>query len=160
MLDDNFSLKNAIDDIKKKRMASRELTDIDRLDIGEQESNQTFPRASTIEQAEADVRNVLSGRSESKKAEVARKLQEAKNRAEELDARDVLSTKARKGVVNEHIVAAGETLSAIAMQYYGKATPPYYQHIYNHNRNVIGDNINIIAPGQKLIIPELPENLK
>ena len=160
MTDENPNIHKIHEEIKDKRKSSRALTDIDRLDIGEQESNQTFPRASTIEQAEADVRNVLSGRSESKKAEVARKLQEAKNRAEELDARDVLSTKARKGVVNEHIVAAGETLSAIAMQYYGKATPPYYQHIYNHNRNVIGDNINIITPGQKLIIPELPENLK
>jgi nucleoid-associated protein YgaU len=160
MLDDQFSLKNAIDDIKKKRSASREMTDIDRLDIGEKESDQSFPRARTIESAEADVKKVLSGRSETKKAEVARKLQEAKDRAEELDARDVLSTKARKGIVNEHIVAAGETLSAIALQYYGKSTPPYYQHIYNHNRNIIGDNINIIVPGQKLVIPELPEELK
>jgi len=59
-----------------------------------------------------------------------------------------------------HVVKAGETLSHIALNYYGKATPPYYQLIYQHNRDVIGDNINIIVPGQKLVIPDLPEELK
>lgn len=59
-----------------------------------------------------------------------------------------------------HIVAEGETLSHIALKYYGKATPPYYELIYKQNRDVIGDNMNIIVPGQKLIIPELPVALK
>lgn len=58
-----------------------------------------------------------------------------------------------------HIVAEGETLSHIALKYYGKATPPYYQHIYETNRDVIGDNLNSIVPGQKLIIPKLPDEL-
>ena len=65
-----------------------------------------------------------------------------------------------KAAAQEHIVAEGETLSHIALRYYGKATPPYYELIYKHNRDVIGENINIIVPGQKLIIPELPEALK
>ena len=65
-----------------------------------------------------------------------------------------------KAAKQEHIVAQGETLSHIALKYYGKATPPYYTLIYNHNREVIGDNIDIIIPGQKLVIPELPEELK
>ncbi len=60
-----------------------------------------------------------------------------------------------------HVVAEGETLSHIALKYYGKATPPpYYQHIYQHNLEVIGDNINIIVPGQELVIPDLPDELK
>ena len=59
-----------------------------------------------------------------------------------------------------HVVEEGETLSHIALKYYGKATPPYYQHIYQHNLEVIGDNINIIVPGQELIIPDLPDELK
>lgn len=70
------------------------------------------------------------------------------------------ATKTSSASAKEHIVAQGETLSHIALHYYGKATPPYYQHIYNHNREVIGDNINIIVPGQKLVIPELPDELK
>jgi len=59
-----------------------------------------------------------------------------------------------------HVVEEGETLSHIALKYYGKATPPYYQHIYQHNLEVIGDNINIIVPGQELVIPDLPDELK
>ncbi len=65
-----------------------------------------------------------------------------------------------KAAAQEHIVAEGETLSHIALKYYGKATRPYYELIYKHNLDVIGENINIIVPGQKLLIPELPESMK
>ena len=160
MLDDQFSLKNAIDDIKKKRSASREMTDIDRLDIGETPSNQTFSKATRIPEAEAAINKMTSGRPASKKAEVAQKMAEAKAKAQDLDNRDVLSTGARKGITSIHIVVAGDTLSSIALKYYGKATPPYYQLIYQHNLEVIGSNINIIVPGQKLVIPDLPDELK
>lgn len=60
----------------------------------------------------------------------------------------------------EHIVEQGDTLSHIALKYYGKATPPYYKLIYNTNRDIIGDDMNLIVPGQKLTIPHLPEDLK
>jgi len=33
-------------------------------------------------------------------------------------------------------VRAGETLSHIALKYYGHATPPYYKLIYEFNKNV------------------------
>jgi len=59
-----------------------------------------------------------------------------------------------------HTVRPNETLSHIALRYYGHATPPYYRLIYEFNRNVIGNNMNLIIPGQVLRIPSLPEDFK
>lgn len=87
----------------------------------------------------------------SKREAVRQELEKAAKEAEK---------KAAASSAKTHVVQAGETLSHIALNYYGKATPPYYELIYKYNRDVIGDNINIIVPGQKLVIPELPEELK
>ena len=67
---------------------------------------------------------------------------------------------AKSAFLAEHIVERGDTLSHIALKYYGKATPPYYKLIYTTNRDIIGDDMNLIVPGQKLTIPHLPEELK
>ncbi|MEX1071216.1 MAG: LysM peptidoglycan-binding domain-containing protein [Anaerolineales bacterium] len=56
-----------------------------------------------------------------------------------------------------HTVEDGETLSHIALRYYGNAGPSYYTHIYNANKAVIGDNPNVIKTGQRLEIPPKPE---
>ena len=50
-----------------------------------------------------------------------------------------------------HIVRRGETLSAIARQYYG--APEAWQKILNANQKVIKD-ANKLTPGTKLTIPE------
>jgi nucleoid-associated protein YgaU len=55
----------------------------------------------------------------------------------------------------EHTVVAGETLSDIALKYYGSAVKDKYMKIYEANKAVIGDNPNVIKPGQVLKIPEL-----
>jgi len=57
-------------------------------------------------------------------------------------------------------VTADDTLSHIALKFYGHATPPYYKLIYEANKAIIGENMNIIVPGQVLRIPALPEELK
>src|SRR5574344_460945 len=48
---------------------------------------------------------------------------------------------------NEYIVVAGDNLSKIAQKY-----QTTWETIYNNNREIIGDNQNIIYPGHKLII--------
>lgn len=53
----------------------------------------------------------------------------------------------------EHVVKPGDTLSALAAQYYGDGGEASWQPIYQANREVIGDNPSVIKPGQKLIIP-------
>ena len=55
-----------------------------------------------------------------------------------------------------HTVQDGETLSHIALKYYGNAGEKYYMHIYNANRMVIGDDPNLIKTGQELRIPRPP----
>jgi nucleoid-associated protein YgaU len=58
------------------------------------------------------------------------------------------------GVVAQHTVAAGETLSQIALKHYGNAGREYWMAIYEANKAVIGANPGLIKPGMVLKIPE------
>ena len=58
-------------------------------------------------------------------------------------------------IKTEHTVSAGETLGALALKYYGSAVKDKWMKIYEANKAVIGDNPNVIKPGQVLKIPEL-----
>jgi nucleoid-associated protein YgaU len=55
----------------------------------------------------------------------------------------------------QHTVASGETLSDIALKHYGSAAKENWMAIYEANKDVIGDNPNVIKPDQILKIPEL-----
>lgn len=63
-------------------------------------------------------------------------------------------------LLKKHVVQDGETLSDIALKYYGHATEPYWKLIYAFNRKTIGENPNVIKAGQELTIPNLPDELK
>jgi LysM repeat protein len=52
-----------------------------------------------------------------------------------------------------HTVRPGDTLSAIALQFYGNDAEPLWRKIYNANVAVIGPDPNGITPGQQLNIP-------
>lgn len=67
---------------------------------------------------------------------------------------------AAKQMIAEHVVGEDDTLSHIALKYYKNAAKPYWMVIFEANKEVIGDNPNIIVPGMKLRIPPLPEALK
>lgn len=58
-----------------------------------------------------------------------------------------------KKVVKKHVVVSGDTLSGIAKKHYGDAGK--YMVIYKANKELIGDNPDLIQPGMDLIIPEL-----
>ncbi|HWR65870.1 MAG TPA: LysM peptidoglycan-binding domain-containing protein [Bellilinea sp.] len=60
----------------------------------------------------------------------------------------------------EYTVVAGDTLGALALKYYGKASKEYWMLIYEANKAVIGDNPNVIKAGTVLKVPHLPEELK
>ena len=62
--------------------------------------------------------------------------------------------------IAEHTVVGGDTLSHIALKYYGHATKPYWTVIYEANKAVIGDDPNKVKRGITLKIPELPKDLK
>jgi nucleoid-associated protein YgaU len=59
--------------------------------------------------------------------------------------------------IAEHHVAPGETLSHLALKYYGNAAKPYYMAIYEANKALIGDNPNVIRAGTTLKIPQKPQ---
>lgn len=55
--------------------------------------------------------------------------------------------------INQHKVVAGDTLSQIALNYYGSAAKDKWMLIYEANKDIIGDNPNLIRPGMVLNIP-------
>jgi nucleoid-associated protein YgaU len=55
--------------------------------------------------------------------------------------------------VKKHVVERGDTLTAIALKYYGNAGE--FMKIYEANKDVIGDNPDLILVGMELVIPEL-----
>ena len=63
---------------------------------------------------------------------------------------DGLHAPAVQAKVEYYIIKKGDTLSAIAKQFYGK--PNDYPRIFEANREVIKD-ANLIFPGQKIRIP-------
>ncbi|GAB4523019.1 MAG: hypothetical protein Fur0018_05480 [Anaerolineales bacterium] len=58
--------------------------------------------------------------------------------------------------IAEHTVAEGETLSHLALKYYGSAVKDKWIAIYEANKDTIGDNPNRIRVGMVLKIPQLP----
>ncbi|TAK13571.1 MAG: hypothetical protein EPO32_05010 [Anaerolineae bacterium] len=48
------------------------------------------------------------------------------------------------------------TLSHLALKYYGHATPKYYNYIWEHNKDLLGDSANNSRPGMMIKIPKLP----
>ncbi len=63
--------------------------------------------------------------------------------------------RAAKAYIAEHTVAAGDSMSAIAHQYYGSGTKEKWMAIYEANKDLMGDNPTLIHPGQVLKIPRL-----
>jgi len=62
--------------------------------------------------------------------------------------------------VAQHTVKQDETLSHIALKYYGSALTPFWTFIYEANKAVIGANPNYIKTGTVLQIPELTDELR
>lgn len=125
-----------------------------------------------LEKAQQELEAAKKEAEEAKVAAEKAADEKAKARAEEAEKRRkemaeayalrkaaIEAAKAEK-VVAHHDVQAGETLSHIAQKYYGNASRPYWEVIYKANKDVIGDNPNIIKVGQSLVILDLPADLK
>jgi len=66
-------------------------------------------------------------------------------------AADILQGRATTLPV-KHRVESGDTLSAIAIRYYGGATEPQWRKIYDANKEVIGGDPHKIEPGDPQLI--------
>lgn len=67
---------------------------------------------------------------------------------------------AKAQLIAEHTLKADETLSHLALKYYGSAYEPYWRVIYEANKELIGENPGRVRPGMVIKIPVLPEELK
>ncbi len=76
-------------------------------------------------------------------AETAEQIRKATSRRAKSAASKVIS--------QEYTVQSGDSLSAIALKFYGNAGE--WDKIYQANKGIIGDNPNMIQVGQTLKIP-------
>jgi nucleoid-associated protein YgaU len=121
------------------------------------------------EQASAQAQKALEAANQ-RAAEAEAKLREMQaqiQRTADAQEREAISqdmAQARQAAapkfIAEHTLAADETLSHLALKYYGHATPPYWNLIYEANKEIIGDNPNRVRPGLLIKIPELPTEMK
>jgi colicin import membrane protein len=96
-----------------------------------------------------------------KKEEEAKKQADAQVKREEQRRvmadrqKEALEKKKADAVLDTYTVKAGDTLSDIALKYYKSAARDKWMAIYEANKAVIGDDHNVIKPGQELKIPKL-----
>jgi nucleoid-associated protein YgaU len=89
-------------------------------------------------------------------------VEDAKKKLAEAEARlNALAPKpAAVEYIAEHTLTADETLSHLALKYYGHATPPYWKVIYEANKELIGDNPNRVHSGMVIKVPKLSADFK
>lgn len=124
---------------REKAEAKKDAEAKERLEKARQEAEARQREAKAKAEAEATAA----------REEAARKEAEAKAAAEQQAAAAPKYTQ----FIAEHTVQAGDNLSFISQRYYGHQGN--FRIIYEANRDVIGDNMNLIRPGQVLKIPKL-----
>ena len=108
-----------------------------------------FRKKEDADQKEAEAKTQeLEEKKQAQARAEARKKTEA-----DIRARHEESMEAAKAKIVKHVVVSGDTLSGIAKKYYDDAGK--YMKIYEANKDVIGDDPNMIKPGQELVIPKL-----
>ena len=108
-----------------------------------------------LKEAEARVEELEEKLSQKAREEAREKTNaEIRERHEEMmeSAKEAKEAKEVKEV-KKHVVVSGDTLSGIAKKYYDAAGK--YMKIYEANKDIIGDDPNLIQPGMELVIPEL-----
>lgn len=98
------------------------------------------------------------GQKKKKQTETERVMGELKSAREALSRKkDIEPEREAPKYIAQHKVVAGDTMSGLALKYYGSAVRDKWMHIYEANKELIGDNPAFIKVGQTLNIPEAPE---
>lgn len=135
------------DDAKAKEEAARKQAEArERLENAHKEA---MAKAEAKEKAEAEAREREA--KEKAEADAAKAREEAARK--EAEAKAAASAPRYTEFIAEHTVVAGDNLSFISQRYYGHQGN--FRIIYEANKDVIGDNMNLIRPGQVLKIPKL-----
>lgn len=102
--------------------------------------------------------SAAKGQKKKKQTEKERVMGELKAAREALSRKkDVEPEEKEPKYIAQHKVVAGDTMSGLALKYYGSAVREKWMHIYEANKELIGDNPAFIKVGQVLNIPEPPE---
>jgi len=103
---------------------------------------------------------------EAKKRQLAAQRQaerEKEAKAKEIERQERIAARkaeaAKPKIITVHKLTSEETLSHLSLKYYGHATKPYWMVIYEANKDVVGDNPNLIHRGMMIEIPKLPPEL-
>ncbi len=152
--------KGIFDKLFGKKESKEELEEAARKAAEEAKREAELAAEKAKREAEAKAKEIAEA-NKARVEQAERYKAEAEARKAEHEARRAAEEAARAAAfIGEHTVTADDTLSHIALKFYGKATPPYYKLIYEANKDIIGDNMNVIVPGQVLQIPALPEDLE
>ena len=158
--DDDAQAKQAADakaseEAAKKQTEARERLEKARADAeAKAEAKKKEEASERLEKARAEAEQRQSEAKEAKakaEAEAAKASEEAARK--EAAAKAAASAPKYTQFIAEHTVQPGDNLSFISERYYG--TQANFRIIYEANREVIGDNMSLIRPGQVLKIPKL-----
>lgn len=75
-------------------------------------------------------------------------------------AQEVAAAAEQFEIIKEHTLTYDDTLSGLALHFYGHATPEYWGLIILANKSAIGDKVKDYTPGKVIKIPRLPESMK
>lgn len=100
-------------------------------------------------QPDAERAAAAAARAAARKARMEGKAQESDK------TKNTSSTAKQTTVIANHTVVSGDTLSGIALQYYGSGDRDKWMAIYEANKEAIGENPSLIRIGQVLKIPTI-----
>lgn len=123
------------------------------------ELNAANQKASAAEQRAAKAEMDLKATNE-KLFAAESKLKQYSDREALVQGQAAAAEAAKAKILATHKISANETLSHLALQYYGHATEPYWRLIYEANKEAIGANPNKVRVGTLLEIPVLPDSMK
>jgi nucleoid-associated protein YgaU len=107
----------------------------------------------------------LDAMKKSKEVEAAReKIEAARKASAKADADRIIAAaaaaKPKYNIIKEHTLTPDDTLSGLALHFYGHATPEYWKYIIEVNIDTIGADVKDYTPGKVIKIAELPPELK
>jgi len=129
-------------------------------------------KAAAQKKAEAEKKAAAEAEKQAAAEEARNRQLEARRQAErekeakarELERQEQIAARkaeaAKPKIIAVHELTSEETLSHLSLKYYGHATKPYWMVIYEANKDVVGDNPNLVHRGMMIEIPELPPELQ
>ncbi len=91
-------------------------------------------------------------------ADQALREQAARDALKAKEAADRAAEQAK--ILKMHTITPNETLSGLALHFYGHATPEYWNLIIQANKAELGEDIKNYKPGKTIKIPKLPDSMK